>query len=135
MPSTLTVYRVEHVETRDGPFWEGRIDWDNPALQMPAPNHYGQERVMNFLTENGRYTFFGFETIDEIFQWFDGGTLHFLQRKGFHIVVYSVPDTDKHRCQSLTQVAFLRAEATVIRKQPLAFKRNATPIDSGGSSE
>lgn len=85
----MTVYRIEHHETKEGPFANGDLDYHDKAWKMPAP-------CSDKLIQRGNpdYRIDGAHacrSMDDVTYWF-GPNATQLALAGYKLRVYDVPD-------------------------------------------
>lgn len=88
----LTIYRVEHIETKEGPY---RIndDWswmvENHSEDSGRPSPWTDE--LNGITAE---EYCGFLYLNDLHTWFTGQELKNLANRGFGVREYEVPACD-----------------------------------------
>jgi hypothetical protein len=116
----VDVFRVEHRETRDGPYTVDVIpesffdmyDAHDDRDGHPNANH---DPLLGYGVRKSRH-FFGFASTQQLTDWFDGWA-DLLQRHGFHVATYRL-----HRSlviEGRWQVLFEREAAALITTAPI----------------
>lgn len=109
------VYRVEHVETRIGPWWHTNETYDYckalSALDSYAANCATHEGIIrdcfeNNVSFNDGMDFCGVLELAQIEYWFPHHIRAMFIEFGFVLRVYDVPDDQITLTRSMTQVGF-----------------------------
>jgi len=116
----MKVYRVEHIETKEGPFhyksysdvkiYE-RLDGYINGVDHPAPT---QSMISN------RDLYYGCRTINDLKKWFPSDMIEILASEGFHVCEFKVKSCSKHP-YSDTQIALKKKNAVVINCYPISI--------------
>lgn len=106
----MKVYRIEHKETKQGPYW-------TPGLVRDSLMYYDPERCPG-PSDDGLSTWtmtyehhFGFAKMKQLFTWFKARDVFRMRKQGFRVYRYKVSDT--YILEGNKQLAFVRAKATV----------------------
>lgn len=116
----VKVYRVEHAETRTGPYntWGTTIedmvqDHANSLSEHPGPCDDGLEDVDSFVH------FFGFEKPEHLTDWFEEKYLKILHQEGFVRSTYAVKK--RYVLFGGRQLVFEKDYAELVKEEPLVI--------------
>ncbi len=116
----LTIYRVEHKETGEGP-WRSAKRGDTVLLPRGCDSHPSVVSDAGFDHYSWPFALVcGCVSMTQLRHWFGTrGIVQDLADAGFHIVEYFVPADDFHPCHSGTQVAFYNDADYKVKTYPI----------------
>lgn len=128
----VRVYRVEHPKSGRGPFTHQDDDlqtqgdirrgldyayrwYDND----PWPSLWNDWPEWAREGKNSYEYYCGVRVLDQVHHWFDEAVRKVLERAGYHLYVYEVPEEDVVFGKSGKQVFFKRANARIVEEERL----------------
>lgn len=97
----MLVYRVEHETLRCGPYnfvpLENKVGWGDPRVQAMSTSVFADVTTHGHPTPDrdgiqiDQENVCGFESIEQLYDWFSDESIHAMRDAGYVLHVYSVP--------------------------------------------